>query len=209
MAKSVPEAQRRRLILERSRALFFERGVSALSMDEIASLQGISKKTLYRFFPNKDELLSAVVEERIAIIAAEATRLGQDTAIPWLERIHGIFSVVGSQIAEVTETVLKDIYYNRPDLWDRLDRFRREHVFGIVTRLLEEGRKKGFVRRDIDGELLPLLFLSAISAVLTPTQIVKLSFPPAKLFDAFISILFGGILTDTARRRFFAREAKT
>ncbi len=209
MTKSIPEAQRRRLILERSRALFFERGVSSLSMDEIASLQGISKKTLYKFFPNKDALLSAVIEDRISVIAAEATRLGQDASLPWLERIQGIFKVVGNQIGQINEAVIKDIYYNRPDLWERLDTFRREHVFGIVTRLLEEGRKKGFIRRDIDGELVPMLFISAISTVLTPSQIVKLSVPPVKLFDAFIRILFGGILTDTARRRFSAQEART
>ncbi len=208
MARGIPDEQRRRMILDRSRMLFFERGVSALSMDELAALQGISKKTLYRFFPNKDALLSAVVEERIAAVAAEATRLGEHAELPWLERIRGIFRVVGSQLAQISEAMIKDLYYNRPDLWDRLDRFRREHVFAIVTRLLEEGRKKGFIRRDIDGELVPVLFVNAISAVLTPAQIVKLSFPPAKLFDAFIRILFGGILTDSTRRKFFLQEGK-
>jgi AcrR family transcriptional regulator len=208
MAKGIPDAEKHRMIVERSRALFFERGVSALSMDEIASLQGMSKKTLYRFFPNKDALLSAVVEERIAAIAAEAARLGQDTTLPWLDRIGGIFKIVGNQISQISETMMKDIYYNRPELWERLDRFRREHVFNIITRLLEEGRKKGFIRGDIDGQLVPLLFINAISAVLTPSQMVKLAFPPAKLFDAFIRILFGGILTDNARRRFFTQEGK-
>jgi AcrR family transcriptional regulator len=208
MAKGIPDAEKHRMIVERSRALFFERGVSALSMDEIASLQGMSKKTLYRFFPNKDALLSAVVEERIAAIAAEAARLGQDTTLPWLDRIGGIFKIVGNQISQISETMMKDIYYNRPELWERLDRFRREHVFNIITRLLEEGRKKGFIRGDIDGQLVPLLFINAISAVLTPSQMVKLAFPPAKLFDAFIRILFGGILTDSARRRFFTQEGK-
>jgi len=209
MTRGTPEAERRRLILDRSRSLFFERGVSALSMDEIASLQRISKKTLYKFFPNKDALLSEAVEDRVAAIAAEATRLGNDTTLPWLERIRGIFTVVGNQIGQLSETLVKDIYYNRPELWDRLDRFRREHVFNVITRLLEEGRKKGFIRRDIEGELVPLLFINAISAVMTPSQFVKLPFPPAKLFDAFISILFGGILTDSARRKYFAQERKT
>ncbi len=200
MARAMPDGERRRLILDRSRALFFERGVSSLSMDEIATLQGISKKTLYRFFPNKDALLSAVIEDRMAVIAAEAARLGQDTSLPWMERIQGIFRVIGSQVGQINGSVVKDIYYNRPDLWERLERFRRENVFGIITRLLEEGRKKGFIRRDIDGEMVPSVFLGAISAVLTPAQLVTLPFPPAKLFDAFISILFGGILTDAARK---------
>jgi AcrR family transcriptional regulator len=208
MAKGVPDAEKRRMILDRTGTIFFERGVSALTMEEIASLQGISKKTLYRFFPNKDALIFTVVEDRVKAIAAEAARLEQDTSIPWLDRIGGIFKVVGTQISAISETTVRDIYYNKPEMWERIDNFRQEHVFGIVTRLLEEGRKKGFIRKDVDGRLVPLLFVSAISAVLTPSQILKLPFPPVMLFDSFIRILFGGILTDSARRKLFTQEGK-
>jgi AcrR family transcriptional regulator len=208
MAKGVPDAEKRKNILERSRALFFQRGVSSLTMDDIASLQGISKKTLYRFFPNKEALIFSVVEDRISAIAAAVERLDQDTSLPWMSRIMGIFKVVGSQISQISETTLRDIYYNHPEMWERLDRFRQERVFGIVTRLLDDGRKKGYIRKDIDGQLVPLLFINAVSAVLTPSQLLKLPFPPLMLFDSFIRILFGGILTDSARRTMFAQEAK-
>jgi AcrR family transcriptional regulator len=209
MAKGIPDEEKRRMILDRSRSLFFQRGVSSLTMDDIASLQGISKKTLYRFFPNKEALLFSAVEDRIAAIAAEVGRLERDSGIPWIDRIAGIFKVVGRQIGEISEAILRDIYYNHPEVWERLDKFRQERVFAIVTGLLAEGRKKGFIRKDIDGQLVPLLFVSAISAVLTPSQMVKLPFPPAMLFDSFIRILFGGILSDSARRDFFAQEGKS
>jgi len=209
MAKGIPDEEKRRMILDRSRSLFFQRGVSSLTMDDIASLQGISKKTLYRFFPNKEALLFSAVEDRIAAIAAEVGRLERDSGIPWIDRIAGIFKVVGRQIGEISEAILRDIYYNHPEVWERLDKFRQQRVFAIVSGLLAEGRKKGFIRKDIDGRLVPLLFVSAISAVLTPSQMVKLPFPPAMLFDSFIRILFGGILSDSARRDFFAQEGKS
>ena len=75
-------------------------------------------------------------------------------------------------------------------------------------RLLEEGMNEGFIRNDIDGRLVPMLFVNAASSVMTPAQLVKLPFPPAELFDAFIRILFGGVLTDEARRVFFTQEGK-
>ena len=208
MAKGIPDTEKRRLILDRSRSLFFQRGVSSLSMDDIASLQGISKKTLYRFFPNKEALVFSVLEDRIAAIAAEVGRLERDTSLPWIDRIAGIFKIVGKQISDISETTVRDIYYNHPEMWERLDRFRQERVFGIVTALLEEGRQKGFIRKDINGQLVPLLFVSAISAVMTPSQMVKFSFPPVLLFDSFVRILFGGILSDAARRTFLAQEGK-
>jgi AcrR family transcriptional regulator len=208
MAKGVPEAEKRRMILESSCTLLFERGVSALTMEDIASLQGISKKTLYRFFSNKDALITAVVEDRIAFIAAEAAKIAADSKLSYLERLKGIMGLVSMQVAQISETLIKDLWYNRPDLWARIDKFRRERVFGIITQLFEEGRKEGFIRSDIDGRLVPMLFINAISAVLTPAQMIQLTVPPGKLFDVFLRILFGGILTDGARRKFFSQEGR-
>jgi AcrR family transcriptional regulator len=208
MAKGVPDAEKRRMIVERSRTLFFERGVSALTMEDIASLQGISKKTLYRFFPNKDALIATVVEDRIAFISSEAARIGADSKRSYLERLRDIMRLVGMQVSQISETLIKDVWYNRPELWIRIDKFRREHVFGIITQLFEEGRKEGFIRSDIDARLVPILFINAISAVITPAQMIQLTVPPAKLFDVFVRVLFGGILTDSARRKFFTQEGK-
>jgi AcrR family transcriptional regulator len=208
MAKGIPDFEKRRMILDRSRMLFFDRGVSALSMEKIASLQGISKKTLYKFFANKDALLSAAVKERISAVAAEAARIEADPHLPWLQRLRGILSLVSRQIAELGESIIRDLYYHRPDLWAQIDAFRRERIFSIITRLLEEGRREGFIRKDINGRLVPLVFINAVSSVLTPVQIVNLPSPPAELFDAFVGILLGGVLTDGARRRFFTTEGK-
>lgn len=208
MGQRVPDAEKRRQIIDRSRTLFLSRGVSAMSMDEIASLQGISKKTLYRFFPNKDALLYAAIEERIAEVAAEVTKIGTDPDLPFIKRLKGIFGTVSRQIAELGENLIRDIYYNKPELWELIDKFRRERVFSIVTKLLEAGMKEGFIRNDIDGRLVPLLFVNAVSSIMTPPQLVKLPFPPAALFDAFIRILFVGVLSEKGRRQFFTQEGE-
>jgi len=208
MGQRIPAEEKRKQIINRSRTIFMDRGVSALSMDQIASLQSISKKTLYRFFRNKDALLSASIEGRIGEIAAEVARIGADPDLPYIRRLKEIFGVVSRQIAELGENLIKDIYYNKPEIWERIDRFRRERIFGVVTRLLEEGMNEGLIRNDIDGRMVPMLFVNAVSSVMTPEQFVKLEFPPVELFDAFIRILFGGVLTEKARRQFFVQEGK-
>jgi hypothetical protein len=121
--------------------------------------------------------------------------------------LQKIFEIVSRQIAGLSENFVRDVYYHEPEIWERIDKFRREQVFEIITHLLGEGIRDGFIRDDIDGRLVPTLFTNTLSAVMTPAQLVKLPFPPAKLFDAFIRILFGGVLTEKARRKFFSREA--
>src|SRR5208283_3281587 len=167
MAKGIPDTERRRMIMDRSRTLFFERGVNALTMEKIASLQAISKKTLYRFFSNKDALIAAVVEERLSLVAKEVAGIATDSSVTYLDRLRGILQTVGTQFAQISLTFIKDVYYCKPELWEKIDKFRREHVFIIITRLFEEGRKRGFIRGDIDAQLMPTLFISAINSIIT------------------------------------------
>jgi AcrR family transcriptional regulator len=204
MGRRIPELEKRKQILDRSRTIFITRGVSALSMDQIASLQGISKKTLYKFFPNKATLIEEAIETRIQEIASSVEEIARNPESSFLVRLRGIFDVVSRQIAELGESFIKDVFYRQPEIWERIDKFRREHVFDIISRLLAEGVREGFIRDDIDGRLVPLLFTSTISSVMTPAQIVKLPVPPAELFDAFVRVLFGGVLTEKARRLFLS-----
>lgn len=177
-------------------------------MDEIAALQGISKKTIYKFFPNKRALIAAAIEETMSEAAARVSSVADDPGRPFLDRLREILRVVSRQLGELGETLIKDLYYHEPELWERIDQFRREHIFSIIARLFEEGMREGFIRSDTHGSLVPLLFINALSSVMTPAQFVNLPLAPAELFEAFIRILFEGILTDKARRRFFAQEGK-
>ena len=177
-------------------------------MDKIATLQGISKKTLYRFFPNKGALIAAAIEERMSEVAARVSSVADDPRRPCLDRLREILRIVSRQIGELGETLIRDLYYHEPELWQRIDQFRRERIFGIITGLFEEGMREGFIRGDIHGSLVPLLFINALSSVMTPAQLVNLPLAPAELFEAFILILFGGVLTEDARRQFFSQEGK-
>jgi AcrR family transcriptional regulator len=206
MTTKTPFSEKRQKILDRSRSLFMMRGVSPLTMEEIASLQGISKKTLYRYFPNKETLVSAAIEERLAEVAEKIAEIAGKADLSFLEKIQEILRAVSRQMAELGEGLVRDLYYNHPDLWARIDRYRQEHVFAIIETMLVNGAKSGFIRRDIDERLVPALFITTISSVMNPEQFVKMTVPPVEFFGAVIKILFGGILTDSARRKFFGRE---
>jgi TetR/AcrR family transcriptional regulator, cholesterol catabolism regulator len=208
MPRNVDDEKKRLKILEGSRALFFREGVSSLTMDQIAARQGISKKTLYKFFRNKSHLVSEAIEGRLAEIGASINAVARDESLPFPERIGRIFGIVGRQFAQLGDVLIRDIYYHEPHVWERIDRFRREHVFVVFAELFEEGTRQGYVRADIETRLVPTLFINAISAVLTPEQVLGLPSPPAVVFETFIRILLGGILTEDGRQLVFAGEGK-
>jgi len=209
MTRSIDNEEKRKKILEGSRALFFREGVSSLTMDQIATRQGISKKTLYKFFSNKSHLVTEALEERLQEVAALVDAIARDTDRSFAQRLGDILGVVARQFAQLGESLMKDMYYREPRLWERIDQFRREHVFVVIAGLFEEGIREGYVRTDIETLLVPTLFVNAVSAVLTPAQMFALPLPPTVVFETFIRILLGGILTEDGRRRLFAGEGDT
>src|SRR5262245_8068142 len=67
MKELTPRARaKREQILQAARTLFLERGFSGTSTDALAAMAGVSKETLYIYFPSKEALLAAVLEHLIA-----------------------------------------------------------------------------------------------------------------------------------------------
>jgi AcrR family transcriptional regulator len=208
MARTTDDEEKRKKILEGSRALFMREGVSSLTMDQIASRQGISKKTLYKFFANKGQLVTEAIEERIGEIAAIVDTLAHDPARSFPERLGAILGVVGRQLAELGDSLVKDMFYREPQLWERIDKFRRERVFGAIAGLFEEGIRDGYIRTDIESRLVPMLFINTVSAIMSPAQFFALTSPPAVVFETLVRILLGGILTEQGRRELFSEEVR-
>jgi AcrR family transcriptional regulator len=208
LARTTDDKEKRDRILEGSRAIFFREGVSSLTMDDIASRQGISKKTLYKYFANKQQLVAEALEQRISEIAAAVDGLARDRSRPFPERLGEILNVVARQLAQIGESLLKDMFYREPQLWERIDRFRREHVFGAVAGLFEEGIRDGYIRTDIESRLVPTIFFGVVASIMSPAQFFAMTAPPAVVFDSLVRILLGGILTSQGRRQLFSKGDK-
>jgi AcrR family transcriptional regulator len=177
-------------------------------MDEIASRQGISKKTLYKYFANKGQLVAEAIEGRIGEIASQVDALAKDRARSFPERMGAILGIVARQLAELGDSLVKDMLYREPELWKRIDRFRREHVFVAISSLFEEGIRDGYIRADLDSRLVPTIFFSAVSAIMSPAQFFMLTSPPAVVFETLVQILLGGILTDKGHRQLISKGVK-
>jgi AcrR family transcriptional regulator len=97
-----PEVARARL-LDAAEALFYERGVQAVGIDDVRTAAGVSLKRLYQLFPSKDRLVVEFLERRdarwrgrLADSVAARARAGADPA----ERILAVFDWLGEWFAE-------------------------------------------------------------------------------------------------------------
>src|SRR5262245_40200636 len=77
MARSDDKAAMRQRILETTDRLFYGQGIRAIGVDTIAAEVGISKRTLYNYFPSKDDLIVAYLTRRLKPTKASDLPPGQ------------------------------------------------------------------------------------------------------------------------------------
>ena len=158
-------ARNRRVILDTARTLFEERGVTGVTMEEVARSSGVGKGTLYRRFPHKGFLCQALLDEptrRLQMQTLEILRESGTTAVEKLE-------VFLDSLVVFTAENLDLLYGGHEPLCgaDRLERFshpaydwRRSTVLGLLRTAVREG--------DVDDGL-DLEYLA--SALLAPLDV--------------------------------------
>jgi AcrR family transcriptional regulator len=154
------DAERNRTrILEAARDAFAEEGLS-VTLDEIARRAGVGVGTVYRRFPDKEQLVEALFEDRIndfAALAEQCLRFED----PWTGLVRFLERATE---AHASDRGFKEVALSGTHGLERVAR-ARERMFPLVTRLLQRAQADGSVRPDLAVTDLPLLqlMLGAIS----------------------------------------------
>jgi len=200
-----PGSTLRPRILEAARELFLSRGFIRVTADDIAESLGISKATLYKEFPSKEEILRGVVRSIMAEIIARIDAIMKNDALSFVERLLALFTFVGGRISQFGPIFLKDIQKSAPDVWTEIEAFRRDRLLTNFNVILAAGHKQGLFRGDIDEDLLLRMFLKLVEEFVTPTELIRSGRSPAETFESVIKVFFQGILTDKGRLDFSSR----
>ncbi len=194
-------------IVDAARELFLEHGYSKVSASEIAEAVGISKKTLYREFTTKDDILRAVVLPKLKESTKRIDAILADRSIAFPEKLRSVLSIIGTQQQRVTPIFIRDISIHAPGVWAEI----REHKQARLKKfesLLEEGIKLGFFRSDIPEEVIVRMHTAAVEALTTPQALGELPCTSQEVFQNIVTVMFEGILCD-GKRKSFARKYDT
>lgn len=140
------------VILASTRHLFVSEGIDRFTMDDLASRQGISKKTLYRFFPSRQDLVEHVcrwvsAEYESAMQAWDGNHKGP------LDKLLGLISNVVVLCKSVSPLFFQDLERHYPLQWMELQQQLSQAIDYRLRRLLEEGIENGVFRNSIHPEL--------------------------------------------------------
>jgi AcrR family transcriptional regulator len=203
---AVKEPLVRKRILDLSREIFFSRGFSKVTVDELAGKLGVSKKTIYAHFKSKDSVLDAVLERHLQDISSQVDDIIA-AKTDFIERLYKLYFFISNSVYEKSPLFLENLQRSRPDLWKKVEDHRRVHVLQTFSKILDEGVRTGMVRDDADKKVAILVLLSAVQGILNPLTLASNGLNPKRAFGDIITVIFGGILTDTARAKYQKLQA--
>ncbi len=173
-------------------------GFARLSVDDIAAMFGMSKKTFYKFFPTKEDLINQVAERIMAGARVNMSRIiGSDK--DFLSKLHELMSFVALQSTRISRALQNDVERYAPDLWKRIEEFRTHRISDVFSHLVEQGIKEGYVRSDVNKRIFLLIVLGSIRNVVNPTVLLQESFSAHEAIENVLNLFFTGILTDRGR----------
>jgi AcrR family transcriptional regulator len=195
------ELQEKDRIIETARDRFFQNGISKVTVDEIAEDLGMSKKTVYKFFPSKDDILQGVVRFMMRFIERNIDAIVKSNR-PFEQKMTDLLSLVGSMMSKVSLQFQKDLQRFAPDLWKEMENFRREHLFTKIEKMFIQAKHEGVFRSDLDHKLFMLVFLNSMQGIVNPKTLSENAFSAELAFKGIFKILFEGVLTDESRAKY-------
>ncbi len=172
-------------ILSGADELFCRFGIKNVTMDDISRHLGLSKKTLYQHFEDKNKMVHALVECSMSEHQEKLEEIEKKSKNAIEEILHTM-QYMSSIFSSVNPNFFYDMQRFHPDSWLLFRKFKEEKVLQQIIRNLEKGREQGLYRGDFNIKIIAKLRLEELEIGINPAH-----FPPDKynLHDVNIQLL--------------------
>jgi TetR/AcrR family transcriptional regulator, cholesterol catabolism regulator len=176
-------------ILVKSHELFNRYGIRSVSMDDIAAQLGMSKKTLYQYYTDKDDLVNAVFDTVLITNKSQCSdciRKGENA----IHEVFLSFDMVEEMLKNMNPSVMFDMQKYHPSAFKKFDDFRNGFLYKVIKANLERGIREELYRQDIDTEVLSRYRLHSVllsfSQEVFPSNKTNLAYIEQQLLESFL-----------------------
>lgn len=194
----------REKILEIASQQFSQYGIRAITMEDIARLAGISKKTIYQEFKDKKDLVKetfsmALDEDQLSI----KQFMEEEDGV--IEHLLHTSKMVRERLATLNPMVLLEIQKYFPDVWEMFNEFKERIVVTDIVNVIEKGKVLGYFRPEINAKLLANMRIDQITAVMNPANFSNKDFNLVTLHMELMDHFLHGIFTEKGRNAYMEK----
>ncbi|MEP6844455.1 MAG: TetR/AcrR family transcriptional regulator [Panacibacter sp.] len=140
-------------IQQKAKELFMRYGFRSVTMDEIAGQLGISKKTVYQFFEDKDNLVEAVMQKEMNYMHDECLKQMHESE----NAIDEVFKDMDSMekvIDSMNPQIIFDLEKFYPKTFEKFKKHKHTFLLDMIKKNLQRGVQEEFYRNDFDIDII-------------------------------------------------------
>ena len=185
-------------ILAAAEELFMRYGFKSITMDEIARHLGVSKKTIYQHFEDKDAIVCECIASHMDCEKCTAAEVLSKASNPVEEFL------IEAQHLKMTfnmvhPTIIFELRKYHPKAWAIFQEHKEQWMIRSIVENLKKGMETGYYRPDIEPEILARLRMEQMALGFDPTVFPNGRFELKAIQLQFIEHFIHGILTDKGR----------
>jgi len=181
-----------RPILEHARFRIMQSGIRTFTIEKLASDLKVSKKTIYKILPSKEEFVEAVLLYHFEELFSKVQQLPDHPEDP-LRYISLTLNIILRQISLMTAATMYEIKLYYPQVWRQIEDFQA----GVVKNLLngfKQARQMGLIRKELKLDFVTGLIMRIVQSVFQPEFFINYSYTISEMVRMFIDLIMNGMM---------------
>lgn len=171
-------------------------GLKKFTVDDIATDLGISKKTIYKYFESKRQIIGELFD-RYMEAEKKSTLEAIETEDGWLNKLKAVISCYG--LDWVSPQRLEELQLLFPEEWEKTEAIRNFKK-DKAREILLQGIESGFIKKDINLNVLGLILDKTISSIFDYKTLVKYGLTVDQAMNEVNKIIMFGIIDEISLR---------
>lgn len=185
-------------LIERAGELFMRLGIRSVTMDEIASCMGMSKKTLYQHFVNKDDLIQqtvmAKVQEDLGLFQ-EITGEAENA----IEEMLKVAQHIIQTLRKISPVVIYDLQKYHQESWQQMEAYQQVHIYSHIQKNIKRGQAEGLYRQNIEADIVSKLYVSTTMHIVFNELFPAKEYAKHQIAEEFIKYHLYGLVSSKGK----------
>ncbi|MFT6997440.1 MAG: AcrR family transcriptional regulator [Cryomorphaceae bacterium] len=147
--------------------VFMTYGIKSVTMDDIAKHMRMSKKTLYQYVSDKNDLVTRCLKYDCEITEDTVKEI-LSKGLNAIEENFEISKHIVEDLKKIHPSIFYDLEKYYPDAWRMMHNLRHEFVGVVMKHNMERGIKEGLYRKDLNVELMTQLWVARLNIIFDP-----------------------------------------
>jgi AcrR family transcriptional regulator len=165
--------------------LFFRYGIKSVTMDDISKEMGISKKTIYKYYSDKKQVVHSLMQEKLKEDKLNCQKIVTNSENV-IEEFFGLMKHLSAMFSRINPNVFYDLQKYHPESWNLFRKFKENFILKMLEESMVQGRKQGYIRRDVNHKILARMRMEQIEMGFNPKVFSPAQF---KIIDVQMSLL--------------------